>query len=117
MMVVSMNEYERETHLSHCNKGSFEGTCKYGDYENCPALRRDIEITVDNGKHGKLHIAMDEHGFYMEDCRNFGTPECDECQHKFKCFTEKTVGGKFSLPIPISLKNLFNIIEEKDEKE
>lgn len=33
-----MNERETGTHLSHCNLGEYIGSCKYGDFDSCPAL-------------------------------------------------------------------------------
>lgn len=32
-------DWDYEVHMSHCNQGEFEGSCKYGDHDNCPALK------------------------------------------------------------------------------
>lgn len=31
--------YEIMAHMTHCNKGEYEGGCKYGEDETCPALQ------------------------------------------------------------------------------
>ena len=33
----TMNERETNTHLSHCFQGEYKCSCKYGEYETCPA--------------------------------------------------------------------------------
>lgn len=43
---MTVQIFEREAgeddgaHLRHCNRGEWEGACKYGEAETCPALRR-----------------------------------------------------------------------------
>lgn len=31
-----------ETHMSHCNLGDYEGTCKYGE-DDCPAINEPVD--------------------------------------------------------------------------
>ena len=33
-----VNEKTHGVHMSHCNQGEYEGSCKYGDFDDCPAL-------------------------------------------------------------------------------
>lgn len=33
-------ENEVGVHMSHCNQGHYVGSCKYGDFEDCPALNK-----------------------------------------------------------------------------
>jgi hypothetical protein len=30
---------DSKVHLRHCNQGEYKGSCKYGDDQNCPALK------------------------------------------------------------------------------
>lgn len=30
---------EYDTHMAHCNQGEYEGSCKYGEPDTCPALK------------------------------------------------------------------------------
>lgn len=32
----------KETHMSHCNMGEYEGSCKYGD-NDCPAIDSPVD--------------------------------------------------------------------------
>jgi hypothetical protein len=42
--VKSTTVWER-IHLSHCNQGEYEGSCKYGDAD-CPALKKATKATT-----------------------------------------------------------------------
>jgi len=38
-------KHDVDTHVQHCQQGEYDGSCKYGDGDRCPALiNRDIEI-------------------------------------------------------------------------
>ena len=63
-----MIEQEKEVHLSHCNMGDYEGTCKYGDPE-CPALDTSTSLTDD-----EIDEIWDKTSSYMalyEEARRF----------------------------------------------
>ena len=32
-------EYEYKVHMNHCNQGEYEGCCKYGQDNTCPAFK------------------------------------------------------------------------------
>lgn len=34
----SLDEREKAVHLSHCNQGEYMNSCKYGEFDTCPAL-------------------------------------------------------------------------------
>lgn len=34
--------YDIGVHLSHCDQGEYEGGCKYGEDETCPALKMPL---------------------------------------------------------------------------
>ncbi|MCK4704698.1 MAG: hypothetical protein KAT90_04380 [Gammaproteobacteria bacterium] len=35
---MGIPDNEIGVHMSHCNQGEYVGSCKYGDFEDCPAL-------------------------------------------------------------------------------
>jgi len=43
-LVDVMGDRELRTHLSHCNQGEYESSCKYGEDTVCPALAGNREI-------------------------------------------------------------------------
>lgn len=72
-----------------------------------------MEVTVDS-KQGKIHLSVNDDGIILEDCTKFGTSECDECKHRFKCFTQRSLGGKIQLGMP--LKSIMDILKYTGEE-
>jgi len=74
-----------------------------------------MEITLD-GKERKIHLTMDENGISMADCDRFGTPECDDCQYRFKCYTQRKLSGRLKIGMPLkSIMDLMNLEIHKSE--
>ena len=70
-----------------------------------------LDITIDS-KEGKIRLAVTDDGIFLEDCKKFGTSECDECQHKFKCYTQRKSGGSVLIGMP--LKSIMDLINENN---
>jgi hypothetical protein len=41
-----LQDQEEKVHLSHCNQGEYEGSCKYGQDNTCPALKKATKATT-----------------------------------------------------------------------
>lgn len=48
------------SHMSHCNQGEYEGTCKYGD-EDCPAMHPAPELIDFLDKGEAFNLAKEYH--------------------------------------------------------
>jgi hypothetical protein len=68
-------------HMSHCNTGEFEGSCKYGD-EDCPAMHPAPELMnfLDKGAAAKLAKEYHDGGYICisNKYRTIGRPDCDD---------------------------------------
>ncbi len=59
-------EFHRMTHMSHCNLGEYEGSCKYGD-EDCPAMNKhpapELMEFLESGEAAKLAKEYHDGGY------------------------------------------------------
>lgn len=40
-------ELDRQVHLRHCNQGDYVDSCKYGEFDTCPAMLNYVDAAYD----------------------------------------------------------------------
>lgn len=83
MTLWARGEFEKMTHIKHCNQGQYKGSCKFGD-EECPAMNKhpapELMEFLEKGEAAKLAKAYHDAGYIgiSNKYRLIGRPDRDD---------------------------------------